>query len=127
MYIIGGTNRDGYYNSVESASINEQGDPGFYGSVAQATAYQQRHMDKQPSILPNAGTVIEIIQTSAYSYLKVDGMAGARWLAAPKDDYSIGDTLHYSRGLTMTNFYSRSLKRTFDEILFVEKIEKDQD
>jgi hypothetical protein len=125
MYIIGGTNRDGYYNSVESALINEHGDPGFYGSAAEAHAYQQRNAGRTKTILPNAGNVIEIIQTSAYTYLKVSGEAGARWLAAPKGDYKAGDAIRYSRGLTMSNFYSRSLERKFDEILFVERIEKD--
>lgn len=125
LYIIGGTNRDGYYNSVESAIINNDGDSGFYGSAAEAQAYQQRNAGKTKTALPNAGKVIEVIQTSAYSYLKVSGDAGARWLAAPKGDYKTGDAIHYSRGLTMNNFYSRSLKRKFDEILFVERLDKE--
>lgn len=125
MYIIGGTNRDGYYNSVESAMINENGDPGFYGSAAEAQAYQQRNAGKTKTALPNAGKVIEVIQTGAYTYLKVSGEAGARWLAAPKGDYKTGDAIRYSRGLTMTGFYSRSLQRKFDEILFVERVDKE--
>ena len=125
MYIIGGTNRDGYYNSVELAHINDQGDIGFYGSVAQAAAYQQRNESKVVTVLPNGGQVIEVIQTSAYSYLKVEGDAGARWLAAPRGEYQQGDGIRYSRGLTMTNFFSRSLGRKFGEILFVERVDKE--
>ena len=125
IYIIGGTNRDGYYNSVESATINDDGDPGFYGSAEEAQAYQQRNTGKKKTALPNAGKVIEVIQTGAYTYLKVSGEAGARWIAAPKGDYKTGDAIHYSRGLTMTGFHSRSLQRTFDEILFVERVDKD--
>ena len=125
LYIIGGTNRDGYYNGVEVAQINAQGDPGYYGSESQAEQYQQRNSGRKKTALPNAGTVIDIIQTSAYSYLKVAGDAGARWLAAPRDEYQTGDKIRYSRGLTMSNFYSRSLDRKFDEILFVEKVGKE--
>jgi len=125
LYIIGGTNRDGYYNSVESAQINENGDPGFYGSAEEAQAYQQRNAGRTRTLLPNAGNVIEVIQTGAYTYLKVSGEAGARWLAAPKGDYKTGDAIRYSRGLTMTGFHSRSLQRTFDEILFVERVDRD--
>jgi hypothetical protein len=125
IYIIGGTNRDGYYNSVEAASINAEGEPGFYGSAAQADEYRQRNAGKTSAILPNAGQVSEVIQMGSYSYLKVNTAAGARWLAAPKGEYQVGDHLRYSRGLAMTNFYSRSLERKFDEILFVEKVEKE--
>jgi len=124
IYIIGGTNRDGYYKTVELARINDQGDPGFYGSWAQAEQYASRKALTRHTELPNSGQVVEVIQTTSYSYLKVMGEGGARWLAAPLGDYAPDDTIYFSRGLTMTNFYSRSLGRQFDQILFVEQAEK---
>ena len=125
LYIIGGTNRDGYYNNVEYATFNDNGDIGFVGTAQQRSAYEQlRKQETKATPLPNHGNVIEVIQTRAYSYLKVSGEGGSRWLATSRDDYTVGDNIGYSRGLTMTNFYSRTLDRRFDEILFVEKVEK---
>jgi len=126
IYIIGGTNRDGYYKTIEVAKINDAGDLGFYGTAAEAAAYdEQRKSATRKTILPNSGEIIAIVQTDAYTYLKVMGKGGARWLAAPHGEFIKGETIHYSRGLTMVRFYSRSLGRTFDEILFVEKVQRD--
>ena len=125
LYIIGGTNRDGYYNSVEYATFNDNGDIGFVGSAQQRADYEKlRNQVTKPTPLPNHGKVVEVIQTKSYSYLKVSGEGGARWLATSRADYAVGDLIGYSRGLTMTNFHSRTLNRSFDEILFVEKVEK---
>ena len=125
IYIIGGTNRDGYYNSVELAQINDAGDIGFYGTAAEAETYKARKASTKKPSLPNSGRVIAVVQTSAYTYLKVMGDGGSSWIAAPHGEFKKGDNIHYSRGLTMVQFYSRSLGRTFDEILFVERVEKD--
>lgn len=119
LYIIGGTNRDGYYNTVERATINENGEPGFWGQVAQAVSIKSL-----APVLPNSASIIEIIQTEAYSYLKVDTGNGNQWLAAPRGVYKPGDRIRYSRGMTMTHFFSRTLNKTFDAILFVERVEK---
>jgi len=125
IYIIGGTNRDGYYNSVELAQINDAGDIGFYGTAAKAEAYNKRKATTKEPSLPNSGRVIAVVQTDAYTYLKVMGAGGSSWIAAPHGEFKKGDNIHYSRGMTMVQFYSRSLGRTFDEILFVERVEKD--
>jgi hypothetical protein len=125
LYIIGGTNRNGYYKSVEVATINDAGDPGFYGTAAEARAYEKRRAATKKPPLPNSGRVMAVVQTNSYTYLKVMGNGGSRWLAAPRGDFNKGDNIHYSRGLSMVQFYSRSLGRTFDEILFVERVEKD--
>lgn len=125
LYILGGTNRDGYYDRVEVADLNDKGEPGFWGDAQQSKAYYQFQAEnKVRKQLPNSGTIVEIIQTKAYSYIKVRGEAGNRWLAAPRANYSTNEKVDYSRGLTMSNFYSRSLQRQFDEILFVERVEK---
>ena len=126
IYIIGGTNRDGYYNNVEYAAFNDRGDIGFTGSAQQRADYEKlRQQETKPAPLPNHGRVVEVIQTRAYSYLKISAEGGTRWLATSRDDYVVGDDIGYSRGLTMTNFTSRTLNRTFDEILFVEKVAKE--
>ncbi len=127
IYVIGGTNRAGYYKTVEYARFNAQGDIGFYANAAQKQRYerqQRQQASAYKTALPNRGTVSEIIQTRTYSYLKVLHEGGASWLAAPRDGYTQGEVIRYSRGLTMHDFFSRTLNRRFDEILFVERVQR---
>jgi hypothetical protein len=127
IYIIGGTNRDGYYATVESAGFSPGGDIGFWASPQQAALHQQqlemREHAARPK-LPNEGVISEIIHTEAYSYIEVVNDGEHRWLAAPRSDFVINDKVRYSRGLTMSNFHSKALQRDFAAILFVERIEK---
>lgn len=126
LYVIGGTNRDGYFQSVEYAGFDEKGDIGFMASPQQVNQYEQDKLRKTvtdiKSLLPNHGVVVEVIQTRAYSYLKIKTSAGMTWLAAPHDEYKQGMNIRYSRGLTMINFFSKKLQRQFEVILFVEKV-----
>jgi hypothetical protein len=74
---------------------------------------------KQSSI----GKVVEVIDSPMYTYLKVTGDKGPLWLAAYKTDITKGTTVKYSGGVTMPNFYSKALNRTFDVIVFVDSLE----
>ncbi len=125
IYVIGGTNRDGYYRSVEYARFDSRGDIGFRGTPAEAAAYeaarQERGIRRRP--LPNAGIITRVIQTRSYSYLEVETAGRRTWLAAPRGDFSTGQHIRYSRGVAMQNFHSRALNRAFAEILFVERAE----
>lgn len=126
LYIVGGTNRDGYYRSVEYADINATGDIGFHATREEARAYKQRRASRQQALdtasrLPNEGVVEEIIHTGSYSYMRVRNGEHMQWIAAPHTDYAVNDHIRYSRGVAMTNFHSRTLDRDFDSILFVER------
>lgn len=122
LYVVGGSNLDAYFRSVEYAEKNADGDLGFRGSAEEAQAYEQRRarQTRSTNALPNEGVVQEVIQTQVYSYLRVLGPQGERWIAGPRTDYRVKDRIRYSRGMEMGNFYSRALNRTFDSILFVE-------
>ncbi len=128
IYVIGGTNRDGYYRSVEYATFNEKGDMGFWTTRDLAAAYEQQRAAQQRAAgprLPHEGRVIQAIHTSLYSYVEVETKPGARhWIAAPRSDFKTGDRIRYSRGVAMTNFHSKTLQRDFSSILFVEQARK---
>lgn len=125
IYIVGGTNRDGYYDTVEYASMDRSGDIGFWGSQQELDAYQQKKQAKKSKPkrkLPNSGEVAEVIETKAYSYLRVTKGVSEQWLAGPRGEYSVGNSVEYSRGLTMYNFHSSTLNREFASIIFVEHL-----
>lgn len=121
IYVISGTNRSGYSRSVQYASFNSQGDIGYWGSQQQAQAHQQRAAERntQQAQLPNVGVVREVVHTQAYSYILVESPTGTTWLAGPKTEVTPGSQIRYSQGVSMTNFFSKELQRSFPEVVFV--------
>jgi hypothetical protein len=54
-----------------------------------------------------------------YSFIRVNQNGSSIWLAAPETTIRVGQSVRWSGGAPMRNFTSRSLNRSFDEILFV--------
>lgn len=125
FYVLGGTNRDGYLRSVEYAAINEQGDLGFMGTQQESEQYQTQLQKMQESApaLPNQGVVKQLLQTEMYTYLEVLNQGERVWIAGPKTELPIDTTIRYSKGVYMTNFYSKELQRPFPAVTFVSRIE----
>lgn len=125
FYVLGGTNRDGYLRSVEYAAINEQGDLGFMGTQQESEQYQAQLEAKQKNApaLPNQGVVKQLLHTEMYSYLEVLSQGEQVWIAGPKTELPVGTVIRYSKGVYMTNFYSKELQRPFPAVTFVSRIE----
>ena len=127
VYVIGGTNQDRYLNTVEYSSFDNSYDIGFMGTAQDAQTYQAK-LDRIKAAkprLPNYGTVKAIQHASMYSYIQVVNEQGAMWLAGPKTQLNINDKIRFSKGVSMSNFYSKELQRSFPHVLFVSKIEKE--
>jgi len=79
------------------------------------------------SQMPVAHTVLaeEVLQTSNYTYIRAKESNMEFWLAVAKMDAAVGNTYYFTGGLLMTDFESKELKRTFKEILFVDRISSD--
>jgi hypothetical protein len=127
VYVIGGTNRDGYMRSVEYTGINKAGELGFFGTPQEQAAYQQQQQQRQAAAaraaLPNSGVVKQILQTQMYSYVEVVGDNGVVWLAGPKIELPVNTRIRYSKGVYMSNFFSKELQRSFPAVTFVSRIE----
>lgn len=63
------------------------------------------------------GTVAETIDAGGYVYLRLEEQN--QWIAANAFKVNKGDRVQYSGGMEMSDFYSKSLDRTFESILFV--------
>ena len=124
IYVIGGTNRDGYSQKAHYATFNKEGDIGYYGTAAEAQQHQQSVEARKAaaSQLPNAGVVRDVVHTTAYSYINVESENGPTWLAGPRTDVLPGMRIRYSQGVLMTGFFSKELQRTFPEVIFVGSI-----
>jgi len=73
--------------------------------------------------LPNIGKVLEVINVAGYTYLHVEDKDKKIWIAGRAMEVKEGDVIRYSKGSIMRNFVSKSLNRTFPEILFTSVIQ----
>jgi len=69
--------------------------------------------------LPNSGKVTETIPAGSYTYLHVTQDGKEAWLAIPRRDVPVGSEIRYGQGNVMKEFHSKSLDRTFEEVLFL--------
>jgi hypothetical protein len=67
-------------------------------------------------------TVLEVLPTSNYQYLKVSENGGDYWVAVNKTDIEIGKNYILIGGMEQTNFKSKELDRVFDNLLLVTQI-----
>ncbi len=73
-------------------------------------------------VLPGKGKVLETMDTAGYTYVNVDLGGRKVWAAAPQFKVKVGNTVSVPQGLPMSNYYSKTLKRTFDVVYFVESV-----
>jgi hypothetical protein len=66
--------------------------------------------------------VKEVLQTSSYTYLRVEKQDAKQWIAVLRADFKVGEIVYFEKGLEMKNFESAELSRTFETVYFVDKI-----
>jgi len=70
------------------------------------------------------GNVLETMNSNGYTYLLLDAAQGKIWTAIPETQVKTGQTVTASPGMTMHNFTSKTLNRTFDAIVFSPGLDK---
>lgn len=71
-------------------------------------------------------TVQEVVQTTGYTYLRVQENGAEKWIAVNRMEAAPGEKYYYAQeGLEMKDFNSKELKRTFETIYFVDALSKD--
>ncbi|MBW2505526.1 MAG: DNA-binding protein [Deltaproteobacteria bacterium] len=71
-----------------------------------------------PAAAPVKGKVLEAMDASGYTYLNVETDAGTKWIAVNQTPVEVGEEVTFMDGMVMQNFFSKSLDRTFPEIVF---------
>lgn len=64
------------------------------------------------------GKVLQTMNTGGYTYLQVEAPEKTVWVAIPETEVEKGSEVACKPGMTMTNFKSKTLGRTFDAIIF---------
>jgi hypothetical protein len=86
---------------------------------------EQQNANKSSEVKSNQHkvTILEIQSVSSYSYLKVEEEDKEYWIACPKAEFRVGQVLLYTNAMEMKDFTSKELNKTFDRILFVDRLE----
>ncbi len=71
-----------------------------------------------PAGTPVAGKVVETMNSGGYTYVLVENNGQKTWVAGPQTTVKVGQKVACQPGGTMTNFTSKTLKRTFESIIF---------
>jgi hypothetical protein len=66
--------------------------------------------------------VLEVIQTSSYTYIYVAEFGEKYWMAVNRMDAKVGDDYYFDGFMEMKDFQSRELDRVFERILFVDDL-----
>lgn len=93
--------------------------PPGHPSPTQAMDLLMADKPPAPAALPNEGKVVSTLDANEFTYIEVARGGAVEWLAAPLMAIKPGSTIRYEEGSPMSNFYSKLLKRTFPQLLFV--------
>lgn len=67
----------------------------------------------------NEGKVVSVLDTTGYTYMELENGGNTFWIAAPTTKVNKGDHIRFVESMTMSNFTSKTLNRTFGTIIFV--------
>jgi len=72
--------------------------------------------------IERTGVVVTTMNAGSYTYLEVETKSGRYWAAAPQLELAVGDQVDVAPGSEMKDFFSPTLKRTFDSIIFTSSV-----
>jgi len=90
--------------------------------LAQQTAVAEQPAEQPSMTQEMSGTVMETMDTSGYTYVKVKTADKEIWAAAPQFTVAVGDSVIIPAGMIMPNYHSNTLNRDFAELYFVSSI-----
>lgn len=77
------------------------------------------HANAPAGVQSNEGKVLSTLDAPGYTYMELATPEKRFWIAAPTTRVKVGDRVRFEQSLVMKNFNSKTLNRTFDQIIFV--------
>ena len=96
------------------------GNAGNMGTMGKGT--MPANMAKMPEGPKKQGKVIEVTSGAGYSYLLIEAGGQKYWIAGTQITAKVGDVVSYIENVTMNNFTSKTLNKTFDQIVFASTV-----
>lgn len=97
--------------------VARDGSYAFSQSAAKAPA-DHPAMKSQGGTPALSGKVIESMNSGGYSYVNISKDGKTIWVAIPQTNVTVGQDISVRPGMTMNNFNSKSLNRSFKSIVF---------
>jgi hypothetical protein len=70
----------------------------------------------------NKGRVVSTLDVPGYSYVEVESNGQTIWIAGSPVKLTAGEIINWDQSTVMRNFHSKTLNRTFAEVIFVSRI-----
>jgi hypothetical protein len=103
-------------------SMPQGGMPPQQQMPADATHGGDPHAGLKPVEIPagagHKGKVINTMDSGGYTYVEVEENGQKLWVAVMQTKVKQGDVVEFPDSPPMINFQSKTLKRTFDKIIF---------
>mgnify|MGYP001824368020 CR=1 FL=1 len=100
----------------------------FIVTTAQVGAYGTSNSampTSKPAAIAHTVTVEETMNSGGYTYARVKEDGKSFWIATRQTELEKGDTISFYEQMMMEQFTSSTLNRTFDRILFVSALSRD--
>lgn len=91
----------------------------FFLGVTNVITVQAESAPAMTALPSNEGIVVSSIDTTGYTYIELANGGKTFWIAAPSTKVKNGDHLRFVESMSMHNFTSKTLNRTFDRLIFV--------
>ncbi len=92
------------------------------GGVQGGNPHAGIKMKEIPAGTGHKGKVVSTMDAAGYTYIEVQEKGQKIWVATMQTKVKVGDEVEFLDSPPMVNFTSRTLKRTFDRIIFVDGI-----
>ena len=92
------------------------------GAPSGGDPHANLRLKETPAGTGHKGKVIQVMEAGSYTYLEVEEKGQKLWIAALKTKLNKGDIVEFPDSKPMEKFESKTLKRTFDKIIFAESI-----
>jgi len=105
--------------SVLSACSKDKSDQATSADAAKPSSTQSAPAQHLQGQVPSSGKVVKAMHAGGYTYMELENSGKVFWIAATMMNVKRDDNVAWGDAAVMRNFKSPSLRRTFDEILFV--------
>jgi hypothetical protein len=122
-----GTTMNKWIVMMAAAAVLGQPVAGFCMPKAAAQTVPEQALAEQADNGNATGKVLETMNSGGYTYINLQKNDGkSAWYAVPVSTVTVGSTITILAGVPMGEFYSKSLKQKFDNIVFSPGIASDK-
>jgi len=109
-------------NSAKTPAMGANHPPIGGNSAMFGKGTMPANMPSMPEGPKKQGKVLEVTNGAGYSYMQIEAGGQKFWIAGTQVSAKVGDVVSYVENVTMENFTSKTLNRTFDRIVFASTV-----